>query len=177
MFEQQFRQNCDIRRHLPMMKAQARGNVLELGVRGGSSTAAFLAAAEEGRVDRLWSVDVNDCGGIWAHGHRSWTFIQSDSVDRRRIEHLAKHQGHRLPGAFDVLFIDTSHTYPQTLMELTTWGPLVKPDGLILLHDAYTQGVQDAVEEWTKTMGFRYSLRVGSWGMFVIWPRSGTSVT
>jgi hypothetical protein len=164
MFRQQFAQYTDIRRHLHTLRNQSRGRVLELGVRGGSSTAAFLAAAEDGRVAHVWSVDVNDCGGIWAHGHESWTFIQSDSLDKRKI--LAA----GAPQTVETLFIDTSHTYPHTLRELETWGPLVNPGGVIFLHDAYEEPVERSVREYCDPRGLRYALRVGSFGMFVIWP-------
>jgi predicted O-methyltransferase YrrM len=145
------------------MRSVAKGHVLELGVRGGASTSAFLAAAEDGRVERLWSVDINACGGIWAYGHENWTFVQGESSDCDLLDAVG------LPTRLDLLFIDTSHTYEQTKRELEAWERRVKPGGLTLLHDAYEEGVRRAVAEYCDERGKRYSLRVGSFGMFVIW--------
>ena len=41
----------------------------------------------------------------------------------------------RKRGPFDLLFIDTHHTPEQAGFELMCYGPLVHPDGLILLDD------------------------------------------
>jgi predicted O-methyltransferase YrrM len=98
--------------------------ILELGVRSGFSTSAFLAAAEQAQ-GHLWSIDVND-PEVPAHWLESplWTFIKGDDV---QVPFVA-------PG-IDVLFIDTIHTYSHTLAELHRFVPMVKPGGTVLLHD------------------------------------------
>jgi cephalosporin hydroxylase len=113
----------DIVDHLPRLFEEAcRPNVvvIELGVRGGNSTSAFMAAAElhDGHV---WSVDIDDCPGPW--GER-WTFIKGDDMDV--VDQLPE---------CDVLFIDTSHHYSHTLAELKAYVPKVKDGGVVLLHD------------------------------------------
>jgi cephalosporin hydroxylase len=98
--------------------------VLELGVRSGNSTSAFLAAAEK-TGGHVWSVDTAppDVPRHWA-GSDLWTFVQGDDLTLE------------LPATeFDVLFIDTSHHYAHTLTELRRFVPLVKPGGTVLLHD------------------------------------------
>jgi len=114
----------DIVDHLPRLREEAcRPNVtvIELGVRGGNSTAAFLDAAElhDGHV---WSVDIDPCGGE----HHRWTFIQGDDMDPEIIA--------QLPDC-DVLFVDTSHYFRHTLDELEAYVPKVKAGGVVLLHD------------------------------------------
>ena len=103
-------------------------SILELGVRWGTSTAMFLAAAEQAG-GHLWSVDLaptpeleRDAGRWLASGY--WTFTLGDDM---AIDPPAD--------AFDVLFIDTSHTYAHTLAELRKYVPLVKPGGVAYLHD------------------------------------------
>ena len=50
------------------------------------------------------------------------------------------------PLASDLLFIDTTHTYEQTLAELNRFGPLARKK--IVLHDMTTAGVYQAVFQW-----------------------------
>ena len=103
-------------------------SILELGVRWGTSTAMFLAAAEQAG-GHLWSVDIATTPELeqvrerWeTSGH--WTFIVGNDMD---IDWAG-------PG-WDVLFIDTSHAYDHTLAELRKYVPLVKPGGVVYLHD------------------------------------------
>jgi predicted O-methyltransferase YrrM len=116
----------DIQDHLPRLHAEASiGDcvVIELGVRGGNSTAAFLAAVDEfgGHVH---GCDIRRPGVPWAN-HPQWTFYEGDDLE------LAD----QLPDGVDVLFIDTSHFYDQTCAELEMYVPKVKPGGVVLLHD------------------------------------------
>jgi cephalosporin hydroxylase len=123
--------DSDIVEHLPtfveVVFALDAKTVIELGVRGGVSTTAWLyAVAETG--GHVWSVDVDPTP---AHGTFAdtgcWTFIQGDDCS---AEVLAQ-----LPDCADIVFIDTSHAYDHTLRELTAYVPRVKAGGLVLLHD------------------------------------------
>ncbi len=101
--------------------------IVELGTRSGESTIALLAAAKQIEGEVL-SVDINPCldakKNLQAHGLlKNWTFIQCDDLKlewNRTIDHL---------------FIDTSHTFEQTVKELEKYEPWVKCGGLITLHD------------------------------------------
>ncbi|HEY1583848.1 MAG TPA: class I SAM-dependent methyltransferase [Chthoniobacterales bacterium] len=63
-----------------------------------------------------------------------------------------------LGGAPELIFLDSSHEYRQTLDELSVWYPALAPGGLLVLHDTsefavsfdITQqgGVQRALREW-----------------------------
>jgi predicted O-methyltransferase YrrM len=63
-----------------------------------------------------------------------------------------------LGGAPELVFLDSSHEYRQTLDELEAWYPALAPGGLIVLHDTsefaasfdVTQqgGVRRALQEW-----------------------------
>src|SRR6266550_231873 len=66
--------------------------------------------------------------------------------------------GEYLGGAPELIFLDSSHEYKQTLDELDAWYPVLAPGGLIVLHDTsefaasfdVTQqgGVHRALREW-----------------------------
>ena len=119
----------DISDHLPRLFAEVDRwedpVVLELGVRSGNSTAAFLAAVEK-NGGHVWSVDVSRprVPMEWFESD-IWTFIEGDDLGVADL----------LPQTVDVLFIDTSHAYRQTLLELELYAPRVRPGGVILLHD------------------------------------------
>lgn len=137
--------------------------VLELGVRTGMSTSAFLAAAElvSGHV---WSVDIEQ-PKVPAHWAESglWTLTVADDLGDvgdvpglDDIEDLV----------FDVLFIDTSHSFEHTLAELDRFVPLVVPGGRVLLHDSVMfPGVRQALDAWCPQTGLSWLEWGGRFGM------------
>ena len=125
----------DIRDQMPLLYEAAAAytgvKVLELGVRTGNSTTAFLAAAEEAG-GHVWSVDVDPPhapGELWT-GSGRWTFLQGDDLKIALPE-----ESPGVPLRPDVLFIDTDHTYEHTLAELRRYVPLVGEGGVVLMHD------------------------------------------
>lgn len=160
----------DITQHLPQLHAEAsRGDcvVVELGVRSGNSTAAFLAAVEQ-HGGHVYSVDLGRPPVPW-HGHEQWTFILSDDLAA----------ADQLP-ACDVLFIDTSHHYGHTLTELEVYVPKVRPGGVVLLHDTELERpdaappadppfpVRVAVDEYCNAHGLTPEYIEGCYGLGVI---------
>jgi len=130
MILDEYRMRCDlptdIQQHLPRLHAEAAiGNaqIIELGVRSGNSTAAFLAAVEE-HGGHVWSNDLHPPPVPWV-GHPQWTFIAGDDLE------IAD----QLPDDVDIVFIDTSHYFQQTAAELELYVPKVRPGGVLLLHD------------------------------------------
>jgi hypothetical protein len=128
----------DIRDQMAVLYAWARHatRVIELGVGAaatqgasccGNSTSAFLAALEPGG-GQLWSVDIAEpTVPTWWYELPHWTFLCADDA-------TAEAQAFCPPEA-DLLFIDTSHFYEHTLIELQLYAPRVCPGGVILLHD------------------------------------------
>jgi hypothetical protein len=160
----------DIQRHLPRLRREAHGTVLELGVRGGSSTVALLAGLEE-RGGVLWSVDVDpESAGVFPD-HPQWRFILADSCDERAIVDAG------LPEEVDVLFIDTIHTYEQVRDELAVWGDRVVEGGTILFHDTDSYPpIRRAISEWCKSRGVPFEFKGGSNGLGVAYPGQGVLV-
>lgn len=96
--------------------------VVELGVRTGVSTAAFLAAMET-NGGRVWSADINPPRvDPLIVDHPCWVFVWGD--DMELVDEA--------PDA-DIVFIDTSHAYQHTLDELDAYSRLARK--AILLHD------------------------------------------
>lgn len=117
----------DMYDYSPYLKFIAKGTILEIGVREGVSTAAFLLGVETAG-GHVFSVDVNPaCKEIY--DHPQWTFIHAHSViDANEI-------GETVEGCVDILLIDGDHSYDTVMSDLNNFTPLVKPGGLILMHD------------------------------------------
>lgn len=123
LFERYRDQPSDIHGHLQYMHDLCvdldAQTVLELGVRTGLSTAAFLHAMDK-TGGRVVSVDVNACTpDPTIADHPRWSFHQGNDLDFEPIE-------------CDVLFIDTSHAYQHTADELARFAPHAQ---VVLLHD------------------------------------------
>ncbi len=122
----------DIRDHLPYFVELAGDatTVIELGVRTGVSTRAWLYGLEG--HGHLWSVDINPFAMPYTVEH--FTFVQGDDL----------FVADQLPDDVDVVFIDTSHHYVRTLRELDVYVPKVRPGGLVVLHDTELEYPEDA---------------------------------
>lgn len=154
---QQYATQSDIQAHLGLLYSYAKGTVVELGTRTGVSTTALLAGVEA-RGGQVVSVDLEDCGSLFA-GHPQWTFIQSDSRNPELPPGLAP---------IDVLLVDTEHNTETCSAELTLWAPHMKPGGVILLHDPETfPGVRRAITDFCARTG---------WGVTFILPCNGMAV-
>jgi hypothetical protein len=163
-YERRRTEKSDIRRHLPRLREAAHGTVLELGVRGGNSTAALLAGVET-RGGILWSVDVDSsCGDVFA-GHPQWRFVCASSLDEATIHDagLGEH--------IDVLFVDTLHTFDHVKAELETWVPKVRTGGRILVHDVESfPEVWSAVEVFARERGMTSERVYRSSGLGILYP-------
>lgn len=166
----------DIQQHLPELYETAgrypAARVLELGVRWGTSTAALLAGVEV-CGGHLWSVDIAEPAvPDWWRTCDRWTLtVGSD---------LAPDVMAGQPSQIDVLFVDTSHVYEQTLAELRLYVPRVVPGGTVLCHDtelaapeaANGQGpeypVAAALDTYCDETGLVWVNRPGCYGLGVI---------
>lgn len=106
------------------------GLLVEIGVRGGQSTAVFCNAAQnyDGAVI---SVDIEDTD--FYTDYPRWSFFKERSQDLAgRFQDV---KSNLALSDIDVLFLDSSHLYDETREELTAWLPHVAPGGLIICHD------------------------------------------
>lgn len=175
-WQQDYLERCelisDIRDHLPELHthgllAPDPAVIVELGVRSGNSTSAFLAALEGRPGGRLYSYDIEQprVSKLFA-SCPWWEFHLEDA----RIPAVAG----RFEGQADILFLDTDpHTFDSTYWELQLWGPRVRPGGVILAHDTDPEkflGPGQAMLEYEKTCGRKVSLefRTGCYGLGVM---------
>jgi Methyltransferase domain len=167
-FEAALREPSDIRHHLRRLRREARGTVLELGVRGGNSTTALLAGLEE-RGGKLWSVDVDStCAGLFTD-HPQWKFVTADSRDCDPVVRSGLGAAE-----LDVLFVDTLHTYEQVRDELAVWGDRIRSGGTILFHDteSYPE-IRRAIAEWCRPRRIPFEFFGRSNGLGVAYPGRG----
>jgi predicted O-methyltransferase YrrM len=176
MLEFNYAQACqtpsDIYLHLPRMveivEALDAKHVLELGTRTGVSTTAWLYALER-TGGRLTSVDLDTKPPIGEFDH--WAYIQGDDCDPAIIDQLEP---------ADIVFIDTSHWYRHTVQELAIYRWMVRPGGVICMHDTelpWPEGsqpgdprfpVKRALNEFLAETGWEHINYPDCWGFAVI---------
>jgi predicted O-methyltransferase YrrM len=108
-------------------------NILELGVRNGGSTRAFLNALEYTNGN-LVSVDINDNLILRENfkNQTNWSFIVSDAI------HFLKNENK----IYDIILIDDWHDGIHVTKELELIYNLVTPNSLILAHDTMCWNTQ-----------------------------------
>lgn len=163
----------DIAPHFPRMAELVREhgvqNVIELGVREGHSTALWLVALPT--AGQVYGVDL-----VWLLPPRARLnpIVGNDTdpdVYRQTPEHC------------DLLFVDSSHDFDHTRIELAMYGPKVVTGGVIVLHDTQNEhpedtepaiGPQDAFPvrramiEYADVHGYRWAEDSGSYGLGMI---------
>ena len=125
----------DINEHLELIFAEALLSrprvVVELGVRGGLSTFVFERVANFCEVSII-SADIDDCSKTSSHPRRY--FFHGDDVQFAHCFHDFCNE-RNIPTVVDLLFIDTSHYYEHTLLEIAAWFPLLSPRAKVIFHD------------------------------------------
>lgn len=179
MYEQRLGADTDIRDHLEYfvetcVELDAK-HVIELGVRNGNSTVAWLYGLDQ-TEGHLWSVDP-DGRAVGTIPPERWTFVFGLDTDQTVID--------QLPNQVDVVFIDTTHYYQHTLYELELYVPRVRPGGRVLLHDTELEipdgsvneppfPVKRAVAEYCEANDLRWTNRDFCWGLATVFiPEEG----
>lgn len=131
--------------------------IVELGVRSGSSTQAFLAACSAIPDSKLYSYDITLIRvPKWSKkfallrripeavtDYDFWEFTIGDALEVHKEWEDA---------SIDILFIDDNHKPDHIYKELNFWSNKVKKDGYILMHDVYQEGSDliDGVKKFYK---------------------------
>jgi predicted O-methyltransferase YrrM len=129
--------------------------ILEIGCRQGQSTRTMLSALKEldSGILHTVSVDLPNAGeripdelkGYWnpvgGNSHHEDT--------KKWAQTIADEDG-----KFDILFIDGDHSYEGVKEDFMSYAPLVKPKGLILLHDVTNDNC--GVPEFWKEINEKY---------------------
>lgn len=151
----------DMAPHYQTLIRQAKEcqTIIEWGVRGGVSTWAFLDGLPED--GHLYSVDIVDCVvPPRVSNDERWTFIVGDDLDPQVRA--------QLPETADLVFIDTSHTYEQTVAELGI--VLDYQPARITMHDVNQPQVRQAVDEFCARTGWRMVAYEEPYGLTTLEP-------
>jgi len=190
-YQKACREPSDIYEHLPVfvdavqeLKAQ---KIIELGVRYGVSTLAWMYGLSQQGHGHLWAVDtsfpfyiVDDhvvTNLLDPQGYLGvvpyWTFILGNDTDTVVLD--------ALPQDVDIILIDTNHVYEETLVELNLYYPRVKKGGRIFLHDTALEvtgndpdnkvkfPVRTAVDEFCDSNGLRWTNNERCYGLGTIY--------
>lgn len=142
------RESVDMREHMPTFTQAVKDlkatKVIELGVRYGHSTIAWLFALQG--QGHLWSVDcsfpvpaslldsaseldsvnlLDPQGPLGVMPH--WSFLLGYDTWPDILD--------MLPKKVDIIFLDTNHVYEETLVELDLYIPRIRKGGRMFLHD------------------------------------------
>jgi len=119
---------------------------VELGVCGGGGSFHMAVGWPGGTVVGVEREDGDDWRAS-QHERDNWTFIRGlcpnfvlwrgDSVESAPAVARAH-------GAVDLLFIDTTHTYAQTMAEWAAWEPHLSARAVVMLDDLHRPGMGDA---------------------------------
>jgi len=106
-----------------MHKAGTLNRYLELGIRAGACFNEVAPFAKE-----AYAVDINDCFK-YIKSNKNMIWFRGKTID-----FLDKHDRDK---KFDLAFIDADHKHESSLQDFEHTLPLMKENGLILLHDTY----------------------------------------
>jgi predicted O-methyltransferase YrrM len=154
------------------------GPVAEIGRFKGGSTIVFANALPEGV--ELWSYDLHVALRPDLSGESLDAELQG-ALQRFGVEHkvhLLVADSRKVeppPGPLALLFVDGDHSYEGARADFDRWGPLVRPGGHLLFHDAVDTGgygnvypgVARAVAEVAQDGAWRREPGAGSIAHFV----------
>ncbi len=109
---------------------------VELGVSGGGGS-LYLAMGSQIAigVDYAWDHEENIL--YITKNCPNFRFFEGDSVEQSLVIFERY-------GFIDILFIDTTHTYEQTMAEYKAYKPFMAPNSVICLDDLFRPGMQEA---------------------------------
>lgn len=150
LVESTYTGTIDISQHLLTLHALTVSlkakKILELGVRDGNSTLAFLLglSVTEGH---LTSVDINETPLLREkfNTFKNWNYTISDS--------LVFLKNHKPETPYDIVFIDDWHDGEHVSKELNYIENFITPSSLILLHDAMCHNTQPKYHLFLDTGG------------------------
>lgn len=138
------------------------GPVIELGSYKGRSTTVWALAGRQVHAVDAWTTDNYAPAAIkeyFVPDESALTAFRANIARAGVAERITVHrglttemaQGWQTPAA--ILFIDAGHHYPAVRGDLDAWLPHLAPDGLLLLHDTFSDqfaGVIQAAGELLK---------------------------
>lgn len=109
-----------------------------LGVCGGGCCYNLLLANPLGKVVGIDLANDHKVNTNYLKTFPNFTFMQKDSITAANFFD---------DNSVDVLFIDTVHTYEQTMSEFNAWRSKLTTDAVVCLDDLFRGGMQKAWDE------------------------------
>ncbi len=157
---------------LELYRRLAPADVLEVGTYHGGTLYHWLQnTARPGA--KIVTVDSYAVGVDNRHFYDDWNVndtrlvvIEGDSHAGETVAEIAAH------GPFDFVFIDAGHYYDEVRKDWEIYRPMVKPGGMICLHDILTHPAWPSIEVgrlWDEVKGGELSFeivenRAAEWG-------------
>jgi len=110
---------------------------VELGTCGGGAALHLAKGWSAGRVTSF-DITKEPTVQIVESTFSNFRFVQEDVVAGASMFE---------PGSVSILFIDTTHTYEQTVKEYTAWGSKIAHGGVIFFDDLGREGMWPALRE------------------------------
>ena len=117
---------------IQMIRRRSCSNrVLEIGTQEGGTLWTWMQLASDDAT--IVSVDIDQSRNVLRRGRKQQKvyFIEGDSHDLATQAQVHN----RLGGKVDLLFIDGDHTYGGVLEDYMVFSCMVRPRGMIVLHD------------------------------------------
>lgn len=105
--------------------------IVELGIREGESLLVLERVASLCN-SMIVSIDIEDCSRVGTYS--KWHFIHKDDVEFAN-EFDSWCRARDIEPKVDVIFIDTSHLYEHTVLEISSWFPFLSERAKVLFHD------------------------------------------
>jgi predicted O-methyltransferase YrrM len=131
---------------------------VELGVCGGGASYHLATGHPTGKVVGI-DVTIEYPTNVVFIQERcpNWTLLVGDSVHQAfRVQEYAKEFG-----PIGILFIDTVHTYEQTMREYAAYRPMMAPGGVICFDDLFREGMPKVWNEMPEPKIRLDSLHIG----------------
>jgi predicted O-methyltransferase YrrM len=139
----------ELARMLDLLADSEASTVLEIGGMHGGTAWAWWQVLQPPK--RIVTIDLFVLEGRMKHAPRDVTLINADSHDPATLEHPA------LQGLLvNFLFIDGDHSYRGVRQDFAMYANLVRPGGLIALHDvsveqpARVRAIHDVIPFWNE---------------------------
>ena len=115
--------------------------ILETGCYRGYSTCCIASALYQNKKGCVYTIDPLEISHLWDHSHLTSCIKWIKSLSKDAYHHLKDI-------TFDMLILDSEHTYETVMTELVLYEPLLKIGGYIFLHDCLiSDGVALAVKQ------------------------------
>lgn len=147
-----FQERLTLYRHA---RRQMAGSILlEIGSYLGASSCFLAAGTSEirGGGGKVYCVDTWQNEAMTEGKRDTWTAFQKNTFRYRTI--IVSHRGQSVDVAknfhekIDLLFIDGNHSYEGCRLDVESWLPHLKPNGLVIMHDyGWAEGVRKVVHE------------------------------